>query len=70
MGLTGAVSMELPAVFRATALGAASILRQCLMPFPVPFYICASYLSRYRGENVYEETRLIIALGFEKQFFL
>lgn len=37
------------------------------MTFPVLVYAYASYLSRYRGENVYEETRLIKVLDFVKE---
>ena len=37
------------------------------MLFPVLFYTCASYLSRYRGEDVDEEARLITILDFVKE---
>lgn len=37
------------------------------MPFPVLSYTCTSYLSKYREENVYEETRLIMVLDFVKE---
>lgn len=37
------------------------------MPFPVLVYTCTSCLSKYREENVYEETRLIMGLDFVKE---